>query len=107
MRHRLFIESRIFTKLIGNYLDDDEYSALQQHLLSQPQAGPVIRGSGGVRKLRWSVKGKGKSGGVRVIYYIPDGSSFWMLTIYSKGDVESIPGPMLKKIKEAIEDGKA
>lgn len=60
---------------------------------------------GGVRKLRWRVKGKGKSGGVRVIYYIPDGDSFWMLTIYGKGDVESIPGPVLKKIKEAMDDG--
>jgi mRNA-degrading endonuclease RelE of RelBE toxin-antitoxin system len=107
VRHRLFIESRIFTKLIGNYLDDDEYSALQRHLLARPAAGPIIRGSGGVRKLRWSVPGKGKSGGVRVIYYIPDGSSFWMLTIYSKGEVETIPGPLLKKIKEAMEDGKA
>lgn len=107
MRHRVFIESRIFTKLIGDYLDDDEYLALQRHLLEQPEEGPIIRGSGGVRKLRWRVPGKGKSGGVRVIYYIPDGSSFWMLTIYSKGEVETIPGPLLKKIKEAMEDGKA
>ncbi len=107
VRHRLFIESRVFTKLIGNYLSDDEYSELQEHLLSHPGAGPIIRGSGGVRKLRWSVQGKGKSGGVRVIYYIPDGDSFWMLTIYSKGEADSIPGPMLRKIKEAMEDGKA
>jgi len=75
--------------------------------LSNRKGGAIIRGSGGVRKLRWSVPGKGKSGGVRVIYYIPDGSSFWMLTIYSKGEVETIPGPLLKKIKEAMEDGKA
>ena len=40
-----------------------------------------------------------------VIYYLPDGESFWMLTIYGKGDVDSIPGPMLKKIKEVMEDG--
>ena len=105
MRHRLFIESRVFTKFVGDYLDDDEYSALQRHMLEHPKAGPVIRGSGGVRKLRWSVRGKGKSGGVRVIYYIPDADSFWMLTIYSKGEVESIPGPMLKKIKEAMDNG--
>jgi len=107
VRYRLFIESRIFTKLIGDYLEDGEYTALQRHLLKHPEQGPVIRGSGGVRKLRWSVKGKGKSGGVRVIYYIPDGSSFWMLTIYRKGEVETIPGQILKKIKEAMEDGKA
>jgi mRNA-degrading endonuclease RelE of RelBE toxin-antitoxin system len=105
VRHRLFIESRVFTKFVGHYLDDEQYSALQLYMLDHPKAGPVIRGSGGVRKLRWSVRGKGKSGGVRVIYYIPDGDSFWMLTIYGKGDVESIPGPMLKTIKEAMENG--
>jgi mRNA-degrading endonuclease RelE of RelBE toxin-antitoxin system len=104
VRHRLFIESKVFTKFVGDYLDDEQYSALQLYMLDHSKAGPIIRGSGGVRKLRWSVRGKGKSGGVRVIYYIPDGDSFWMLTIYGKGDVESIPGPMLKKIKEAMED---
>lgn len=88
-------------------MDDNDYSMLQQHLLEHPEAGPIIRGSGGVRKLRWSVSGKGKSGGVRVIYYIPDGSSFWMLTIYSKGEVDTISGSVLKKIKEAMKDGQA
>ncbi len=104
MRHRLFIESKVFTKFVADYLDDEQYSALQLYMLDHPKAGPVVRESGGVRKLRWSVRGKGKSGGVRVIYYIPDGESFWMLTIYGKGDVESIPGPMLKKIREAMEN---
>lgn len=104
MRHRLFVESQIFTRLIGNYLDDDEYARLQRHLVNHPEDGPVVRGSGGVRKLRWSVSNKGKSGGVRVIYYIRDGDSFWMLTVYSKGELDTIPGPMLKKIKEAMED---
>ncbi len=107
MRYRVFIKSRVFSKLLGNYLDDEEYSDLQRHLLRNPKVGPVIRGSGGVRKLRWSTRGKGKSGGVRVIYYIPDGSSFWMLTIYGKGEVESISGPVLQRIKEAMQDGQA
>lgn len=104
MRHRLFVESQIFTRLIGKYLDDDEYALLQRHLVIHPEAGPIVRGSGGVRKLRWSVSNKGKSGGVRVIYYIRDGDSFWMLTVYSKGELDTIPGQMLKKIKEAMED---
>lgn len=105
MRHRLFIESHVFTKFVSDYLDDEQYSALQHYMLEHPKTGPVIRGSGGVRKLRWSVSGKGKSGGVRVIYYVPDGNSFWMLTIYGKGDVDSIPGPILRKIKEAMGNG--
>ncbi len=67
-----FIETSIFTKLIYTYLSDDEYVALQSHLLKYPEAGQVIPGSGGVRKLRWAISGRGKRGGARVIYYYSD-----------------------------------
>ncbi|MEO1247804.1 MAG: hypothetical protein AAFX56_19160 [Pseudomonadota bacterium] len=67
MKYRAFIEPKLFTKLVGDYLDDDDYAALQQHLIGHPTAGVVIRDSGGVRKIRWAATGKGKSGGVRVI----------------------------------------
>jgi len=104
MKWRVFIESPIFSKLIGDYLDDDDYSRLQHYLLKSPKAGDVIRGSGGVRKVRWASRGKGKRGGIRVIYYVPDGDNMWMLTVYSKGEADTIPGPVLKLIKEAMED---
>lgn len=65
----VFIETSLFTKLLPRYLNDDEYLALQWYLLEYPDAGDIIRGSGGVRKVRWSLPGKGKSGGIRVIYY--------------------------------------
>ena len=55
-----FIEAPLFTRLIYDYMDDTEYSALQIELAMRPEAGPVIPGSGGIRKLRWSGKGKGK-----------------------------------------------
>jgi len=73
-----------------------------RHLLKSPKVGDVIRGSGGVRKIRWSSAGKGKRGGIRVIYYVPDGDSLWLLTVYSKGEADTIPGPVLKQIKEAM-----
>ncbi|MFO1393633.1 MAG: hypothetical protein U1F09_07745 [Steroidobacteraceae bacterium] len=62
-----FIETRLFTRLVLEYLDDDEYRALQQTLIQQPEAGPVIPGTGGVRKLRWAAQGRGKRGGYRII----------------------------------------
>lgn len=86
-------------------MSDDEYAALQQHLIERPSSGPVIQNSGGVRKLRWGARGKGKSGGVRVIYYVQDEASFWMLTIYRKGEIDSIPGPILRQIKEVMQNG--
>jgi hypothetical protein len=63
----IFIETSTFTKLIGIYLSDDEYLGLQGFLLKYPDAGAIIRGTGGVRKLRWGISGKGKRGGIRVI----------------------------------------
>jgi hypothetical protein len=63
-----FIEAPAFTKHIYEYLSEDEYFGLQSFLLRYPQAGKVVPKSGGVRKVRWAMSGKGKSGGVRVIY---------------------------------------
>ena len=63
----VFIETSTFTELIGGYLTDDEYSGLQNFLLKYPDAGKIVRSSGGVRKLRWAISGKGKSGGIRII----------------------------------------
>src|SRR6185436_2691742 len=102
-----FVESQLFTSLVDRYLTDDEYAALQQAIAENPEAGAVIRGSGGVRKLRWRVRGRGKRGGIRVIYYVHrTNGQVWMLTLYAKHETESIAGPVLKKIKEAL-DGKS
>jgi mRNA-degrading endonuclease RelE of RelBE toxin-antitoxin system len=100
----LFIESSAFTKLLPNYLSDEDYRALQAYLMQKPDAGVIVKGSGGVRKVRWAPDGKGKSGGVRVIYYWkrPD-HEIWMLTIYSKSEQSTIPGHILKQIAEAID----
>ena len=64
-----FIEATAFTKYVYDYLTEDEYLGLQSFLPQNPEAGKIVRGSGGVRKVRWAITGKGKSGGVRVIYY--------------------------------------
>jgi hypothetical protein len=100
-----FVETRLFTRLVQEYLSDDEYSALQQALLQDPGAGAVVPGSGGVRKLRWGVAGRGKRGGLRVIYFLRTRQGqIWMLTIYPKNVAESIPANVLRQIKEEIDD---
>ena len=98
-----FVETSLFTRPVQEYLSDDEYSRLQLELIQNPEAGSVIPGSGGVRKLRWKGSGRGKRGGYRVIYFVrrPKGA-IWMLTIYPKNVVDSIPGPLLKKIRKEI-----
>ena len=64
----VFIESKIFEKLREKYLDDETYRQLQFFLIEQPSTGDVIQGTGGLRKIRWFGRGKGKRGGVRTIY---------------------------------------
>jgi mRNA-degrading endonuclease RelE of RelBE toxin-antitoxin system len=64
-----FIETRLFTRLVREYLDDDEYRELQKVLMDNPETGNIIPGSGGLRKVRWRAPGRGKRGGYRVIYY--------------------------------------
>ena len=99
----IFIETSTFTKLLPNYLSDDEYRGMQSYLLQKPDVGDIVRGSGGVRKVRWASAGKGKSGGVRVMYYRKKSDhEIWMLTIYSKSERATISGHILKQIAEAI-----
>ncbi len=98
-----FIESSLFAKLVYDYLTEDDYTAFQKFLMEQPDAGDVVRGSGGVRKLRWTRAGAGKSGGVRVCCYTRNAAGqILLLVIYAKSERASIPGAILKKLKEAL-----
>ena len=100
-----FIETKLFTKLVAKYLSDDEYSRLQQALMDDPEAGDRIPGSGGVRKLRLGAEGRGKRGGLRVIYYVKTQlGQIWLLTLYAKNVSENIPAHVLRQIKEEIDD---
>jgi hypothetical protein len=99
-----FIETKLFTKLVGKYLSDEEYAELQQALIRNPELGDLIPGSGGVRKVRWRGAGRGKRGGIRAIYYVKAREEeTWMLTLYAKSDRENIPSHILRRIKEEID----
>lgn len=82
-----FVETPIFTKVITWLLDDDEYRSLQIALMLRPEQGPIVRGTGGLRKVRWAKAGAGKRGGLRVIYYwTPTEGAFYMLYAYAKNE---------------------
>jgi hypothetical protein len=101
-----FIETRLFTRLVAEYLTDDEYRDLQTALAERPEAGSVIPGSGGIRKLRWGARGRGKRGGYRVIYYAKTAEGvIWMLTIYPKSVADNISEQMLRRIRREVENG--
>jgi hypothetical protein len=99
-----FVETKLFTRLVGQYLTDEEYSSLQRELVENPEVGSVIPGSGGVRKMRWGMAGRGKRGGLRIIYFLRiRQGQFWMLTLYPKNVADNIPAHVLKQIKEEID----
>lgn len=99
-----FVETRLFTRLVQEYLSDDEYSRLQQAIITNPEVGSLIPGSGGVRKMRWGVAGRGKRGGLRIIYFLRTRhGQAWMLTLYAKNVAENIPAHVLKQIKDEID----
>ena len=98
--------TRLFTKLVLEYLSDEQYGTLQQTLMQNPDAGPVIPGSGGVRKLRWAAPRRGKRGGYRVIYYVKKANGvIWLLTMYPKNVAENIPTTLIRRIRQEVEDG--
>lgn len=79
-----FVEFGTFTQRLADYMDDEEFRNLQNFLLVEPLAGAVIPGTGGVRKLRWPGSGRGKRGGLRVIYYVAaPRAAFLLLFIYA------------------------
>lgn len=99
-----FIETKLFSRLADECLPDDQLARLQHYLDENPEAGDLIRESGGVRKLRWGAAGRGKRGGLRIIYYPRSKQGeIWLLTLYAKNAVESISGLALKQIKEEID----
>ena len=99
------VETPIFSKLVYDYLTDDEFAEFQVFLAENPEAGDVVPRSGGVRKIRWARRGMGKSGGVRVIYFnrLSD-SEIWLLAIYAKAKQKNAPAHTLRAMKEAIEN---
>ena len=98
-----FIESSIFERICPIYLDDDEYAELQQYMMQRPEAGKLVPGSGGVRKLRWRRPGMGKRGGLRIIYAVRyEPNEFWMLTVYTKAKHDTVPAHILKQLLEAF-----
>jgi hypothetical protein len=101
-----FIETKLFTRLVQDYLTDEEYQELQTLLIEHPDAGDVVPGTGGVRKLRWRAPGRGKRGGYRVIYFAKlEQSLIWMLTLYPKNVQDKISAKMLRQIRKEVENG--
>lgn len=99
-----FIETPIFTKQITSLLDDADYRQLQVTLALKPRAGDIIRGSGGLRKIRWAVRGRGKSGGIRAIYYLVADEEIYFLFAYAKNKQEDLDSGQLRLLRNLVKE---
>ena len=100
-----FIETHTFTRLLVDLLTDDEYTGLQNLLVESPERGPIIKGGGGIRKLRYALTGSGKSGGVRVIYYWRrDDGLIYLLLIYPKSKKDDLSDRETALLREFVKE---
>lgn len=97
------IETPIFTEDIDKFLGPDEYRVLQLELIKTPRKGKLIKETGGARKLRFAIPGKGKSGGIRIIYYYQVDKRIYLLLVYKKAKQEDLTPKQRKTLKSLIE----
>jgi hypothetical protein len=100
-----FIETPVFTRVITSLLDDDDYRRLQMALMLRSEQGSLIRGSGGLRKVRWARPGGGKSGGLRVIYFwSPDATVLYMLYAYAKNKQGDLTPAQTRALSQLVRE---
>jgi len=100
-----FIETPIFTKQIIALLDDESYKEFQNELLQNPKLGNVIKGGGGIRKIRWSLPNKGKSGGIRIIYYVQTVKDIiYLLFAYPKNEADNLTDNQIAQLAKIVKE---
>jgi mRNA-degrading endonuclease RelE of RelBE toxin-antitoxin system len=100
----VLFESPVFSRYRDAYLTDDEYLRLQLALISQPTSGNIVPGSGGLRKLRWRGSGRGKRGGIRIIYYyIAADEQIYLLTVYAKAEMKDLTRDQIQTLRKLVE----
>ena len=101
---RTVAETPIFQRYAAEVWSTSESEQFISFIAANPQAGDLIRGSGGCRKVRWSTTGQGKSGGARVIYFNADDTTIWLLIVYKKAKFDNLSTSFLAELKQGVED---
>jgi len=98
-----FVETPVFTEAIADLVADDDYTALQLALIMRPDSGVVIPGSGGIRKMRWGLSGRGKRGGLRIVYFFERAPQvFYMLYVYRKSEASDLTQAQIRFLRRLV-----
>ena len=101
----ILIETPVFTRLVIKTLSDDNYGALQQWLVDEPDAGDLVRGGAGMRKVRWALPGGGKSGGIRVLYYWrANADQIYLLFLFAKGERSDLTPEQVRELAKYVKE---
>lgn len=98
-----FYETSIFTSQIVDLISDESYAELQAALVINPEVGDLIQRSRGLRKIRWRLSGKGKSGGIRIIYFLVQKQEVFFLYAYPKGKRENITAEQTQILRGLVD----
>ena len=101
---RTVAETPVFQRYAAEVWTEAEREEFISFIAAKPEAGDLIRGSGGCRKVRWATTGQGKSGGARVIYFNADDSTIWLLIVYKKGKFDKLPTSFLVELRKGVQD---
>jgi hypothetical protein len=101
---RTVAETPVFIRYAAEVWRDAEREEFINFIAANPEAGKLIRGSGGCRKVRWSSEGQGKQGGARVIYFLAAEGTIWLLIVYKKAKYDNLPTAFLAELKKGVED---
>lgn len=102
--HFTFIETKIFSKRIAGLISDDKLAEFQTDLAHSPEKGPPIQGTGGLRKVRWAIEGKGKSGGIRIMYlYLKMHGIIHLVFVFAKNESDNLTADEKKQLKQIVD----
>jgi hypothetical protein len=101
---RTVADRSVFVRYANEVWSEAERQEFITFIASNPEAGSVIRGSGGCRKVRWSRTGTGKQGGARVIYFLAPDGTVWLLIVYTKAKFDNLPTSFIAKLKQGVQD---
>jgi hypothetical protein len=101
---RTVAETAVFKRYASEVWQQAERVEFSNWIAADPEAGDVIRGSGGCRKVRWTSSGQGKRGGARVIYFNASTETIWLLIVYKKAQFDKLPTSFLVELKQGVED---